>query len=61
MARQRLSKAARAGARGLLPDGLDPAAHAVRSAAIVLPEGASFYEAAGDALTARAGVAHASV
>jgi hypothetical protein len=27
----------------------------------VLPEGASFYEAAGDALKAKTGVAHASV
>ena len=43
------------------PDGIDPATHAVRSASIVLPEGASFYEAAGDALKAEAGIAHASV
>ena len=43
------------------PDGIDPATHAVRSASIVLPEGASFYEAAGDALKAKHGVAHASV
>ena len=61
MARQRLNKAARAVAQGQSPDGLDPATHAVRSAAIVLPEGASFYEAAGDALKAKTGVAHASV
>ena len=61
MARQRLRKAALAVAQGKEPDGIDPATHAVRSAAIVLPEGASFYEAAGDALTARQGVAHASV
>ena len=61
MASQRLSTAARAVAQGKEPEGLDPATHAVRSAAIVLPEGVSFYEAAGDALTARSGVAHASV
>jgi hypothetical protein len=61
MARQRLSKAARAVAQGKEPDGLDPASHAVRSAAIVLPEAVSFYEAAGDALRAKQGVAHASV
>jgi len=46
---------------GRAPDGLDPSTHAVRSAAIVLPEDANFYEAAGDALVVRKGVAHASV
>jgi hypothetical protein len=61
MARQRLTKAARTVADGKEPDGIDPATHAVRSASIVLPEGASFYEAAGDALKAKHGVAHASV
>jgi phthalate 4,5-dioxygenase len=61
MARARLGKAARDAAQGKEPDGLDPATHAVRSAAIVLAETDSFYEAAGDALTARSGVAHASV
>jgi hypothetical protein len=61
MARARLRKAVQAVARGETPDGIDPATHAVRSAAIVLPEGASFYEAAGDALKAKVGVAHASV
>jgi hypothetical protein len=40
---------------------LDPATHAVRSTSIVLPEGANFFEAAGDALKAARGVAHASV
>jgi hypothetical protein len=48
-------------AQGDTPDGIDPATHAVRSAAIVLPEAQSFYEAAGDALKAKSGVAHASV
>jgi hypothetical protein len=61
MARQRLRKAALAVQQGKEPDGLDPATHAVRSAAIVLPENVSFYEAAADALRAREGVAHASV
>ena len=61
MACIRLRKAALAVQKGEAPDGIDPASHAVRSASIVLPEGASFYEAAGDALKARHGVAHASV
>jgi phthalate 4,5-dioxygenase oxygenase subunit len=61
MARQRLRKAALMVAQGEVPDGIDPATHAVRSASVVLPEGASFYEAASEALTARQGVAHASV
>ncbi|HUI94654.1 MAG TPA: Rieske 2Fe-2S domain-containing protein [Xanthobacteraceae bacterium] len=61
MARIRLRKAALAAQRGEAPDGLDPATHAVRSAAIVLPAAASFYEAAADALRATAGVAHTSV
>jgi hypothetical protein len=61
MVRQRLGKAARCLMQGLAPDGVDPATHAVRSAALVLPEGASFYDAAGDALTVTSGVAHASV
>jgi len=47
--------------QGEMPDGLDPATHAVRSAAIVLPEEANFYQAAADALVAREGIAHASV
>jgi hypothetical protein len=61
MARQRLRKAALAAQQGQEPDGIAPATHAVRSAALVLPEHVSFYEAAGDALTAKEGVAHASV
>ena len=61
MQRARLRKAALGVMRGEAPDGLDPQMHAVRSAAIVLPETASFYEAAADALIARASVAHASV
>ena len=61
MARARLRKAALAVMQGEMPDGLDPATHAVRSAAIVLPEEANFYQAAADALVAREGIAHASV
>jgi hypothetical protein len=61
MARARLRKAALALSQDRTPDGLDPATHAVRSAAIVLPEDANFYEAAADALVVREGVAHASV
>jgi len=61
MARVRLRKAALAVAKGEEPDGLDPATHAVRSASIVLPDNANFYEAASDALKATVGVAHASV
>ena len=61
MARIRLRKAALAAAQGSVPDGIDPASHAVRSASIVLPENMNFIEAAADALKAREGVAHASV
>jgi phenylpropionate dioxygenase-like ring-hydroxylating dioxygenase large terminal subunit len=61
MARIRLRKAVLASEQGREPDGLDPATHAVRSASIVLPQDASFIEAAADALTAREGVAHTSV
>jgi len=61
MARIRLRKAALAAAEGKAPDGLDPATHAVRSASIVLPESASFHEAAAEALKAREGVEHTSV
>jgi phthalate 4,5-dioxygenase len=61
MARIRLRKAALAVAQGKDPDGIDPAAHAVRSASIVLPENVSFIDAAAEALKTRQGVAHASV
>jgi hypothetical protein len=61
MARIRLRKAALAVRDGKEPDGIDPATHAVRAASILLPDNVGFYEAAADALTARAGVAHASV
>ena len=61
MARIRLRKAALAAAQGLVPDGIDPATHAVRSASIVLPDNVGFYQAAAHVLEARDGVAHASV
>jgi hypothetical protein len=61
MARARLRKAAFAVAQGGEPDGIDPVTHAVRSASIVLPQSANFYEAAREALSAIAGVSHASV
>jgi hypothetical protein len=61
MARIRLRKGVLAAEQGREPDGLDPATHAVRSASIVLPEDASFIQAAAEALKAREGVAHTSV
>jgi phthalate 4,5-dioxygenase oxygenase subunit len=62
MARQRLTRAARALAeQGMAPPGTDPATHHVRSAAVVLPAGQVFQEAAREALTARPGVPPASV
>ena len=62
MARQRLMRAARALAeQGIAPPGTDPATHRVRSAAVVLPAGQAFQEAAREALTARPGVPPASV
>jgi hypothetical protein len=61
MARMRLMRAARALEKGEPPPGIDPATHHVRSAALVLPREAAFGEAARDALTARPGVAHATV
>ena len=61
MARIRLRKAALAAQQGQEPDGLDPATHAVRSASIVLPESASFHEAAAEALKVREGAEPTSV
>ena len=61
MARIRLRQAVLAVQRGEVPDGIDPASHAVRSASIVLPDNVSFYEAAAPLLEAKEGVAHASV
>ncbi len=62
MARLRLIKAAKALAeKGQLPPGRDAEAQSIRSAAVILKPDEVFKEAARDALTARAGVAHASV
>ena len=62
MARGRLMRAARALVdKGVAPPGTDPATHRVRSASVVLPAGEAFHTAAREALTARPGVAPASV
>ena len=61
MARHRLRRAAEALARGDTPPGLMPAAHAVRSAAFVLPMSENFAQARADAFVAHAGVAHTSI
>jgi phthalate 4,5-dioxygenase len=62
MARIRLMKAAKALAeKGVLPPGRDAEAMSVRSAAVILKPDETFNEAAKDALTAKAGVHHASV
>jgi hypothetical protein len=61
-ARQRLRKAVEAlRDENVTPPGVDTAHHRVRSAAIVLPQEASFIDSCGDELTARPGVAHTSV
>ncbi|NUR75891.1 MAG: aromatic ring-hydroxylating dioxygenase subunit alpha [Thermoleophilia bacterium] len=61
-ARQKLRKAVEAlRDEGVMPPGVDPAHHRVRSAAIVLPQEQSFIEACRDDLRARPGVAHTSV
>ncbi len=56
MARNRLRKAAQALQKGILPPGVEPKAQSVRSAALVLPPGAVFKEAAREALIAKPGV-----
>jgi phenylpropionate dioxygenase-like ring-hydroxylating dioxygenase large terminal subunit len=62
MARHRLMKAARALAeKGVVPPGVDPAHHRVRSAALVLPPDQAFKDAAKEDLTVRPGVAQTSV
>jgi hypothetical protein len=61
-ARQKLRKAIEAlRDEGVIPPGVDPAHHRVRSAAIVLPRAESFIDSARDAVEARPGVAHVSV
>jgi phthalate 4,5-dioxygenase oxygenase subunit len=61
MARVRLQKAALAVQQGRVPDGIDPATHAVRSASLVLPDNAGFLDATRDKLRVVAGVAHTSI
>ena len=62
MARQRLMKAAKALAdKGEAPPGVDPRTQRIRCAAVVLPIGLPFKEAAADALRAEPGKKHASV
>jgi phthalate 4,5-dioxygenase len=61
-ARQKLRKAVEAlRDEGVVPPGVDPAHHRVRSAAIVLPQAESFIDSSREALAARPGVAHVSV
>ena len=61
-ARQKLRKAVIALAdEGVVPPGVDPEHHRVRSAAIVLPHDQSFQEGVADAVVARPGVAQTTV
>jgi phenylpropionate dioxygenase-like ring-hydroxylating dioxygenase large terminal subunit len=61
-ARQKLRKAVEAlRDEGVVPPGVDPAHHRVRSAAIVLPQEESFIESSGEAVAVRPGVAHTTV
>jgi phthalate 4,5-dioxygenase oxygenase subunit len=61
MARRRLLAASALVQEGKPPPGTDPAHQRVRSVAIILPQGAAFHEAAGEALTPAPGSAHATV
>ena len=62
MARTRLMRAAKALAdKGVVPPGVDPAHHRVRSAAVILPPDQPYKTAAADSLIAQPGVAPASV
>jgi hypothetical protein len=47
--------------KGVMPPGVEPAHHHVRSASIVLPPELPFKEGAKEALTVRKNVPHASV
>ena len=61
-ARQKLRKAAIAlRNEGVVPPGVDPAHHRVRSAAIVMPKGDSFVESSREAVAASPGVRQSSV
>jgi hypothetical protein len=61
MARHRMLKAIKAMEQGVTPPGVETAHQRVRSAAVVLPPDKPFVDGAGDALTIREGVAHATV
>jgi hypothetical protein len=62
MARHRLMKAAKElVAKGTLPPGREAGHQRIRSVAVVLPAGIAFKEGAGEALTAKEGVAQTSV
>jgi phthalate 4,5-dioxygenase len=61
MSRHRLLRAIKALDKGEMPPGLDPAHQQVRSASVVLARELAFKDAARDALTARPGMAPASV
>jgi hypothetical protein len=62
MARHRLMRAAKAlTEKGIVPPGVDPEHHKVRSASVVLPLDQAFKDAAKEALTARPGVAQTTV
>jgi phthalate 4,5-dioxygenase oxygenase subunit len=61
MARHRLLRAIKALDKGEMPPGLDPTHQRVRSAAVVLARELAFKDAAREALTARPGMAPASV
>ena len=61
LARRRLQKAALGLQQGIEPDAIDPEAHRVRSASLVLPDNVRFYEAATEALKVKEGAEHVSV
>src|SRR5881296_1463197 len=62
MARHRLMRAAKALVeKGVIPPGVDPEHHKVRSASVVLPPDQAFKDAAKEALTSRPGVRHTTV
>ena len=62
MARHRLMRAAKALIdKGVIPPGVDPAHHTVRSCSVVLPPGVPFKDGAKEALRARRGVAQTTV
>jgi hypothetical protein len=61
LARRRLRRVALDLQKGITPDGIAPRDQQVRSASLVLPENAYFYEAAAEALRMTEGVEHVSV